>query len=53
MKEVIVLDPHWSTAVAQGYYLMPEKSGLYPNRIFVRPEDNGDVTEYFRTNSWV
>jgi hypothetical protein len=52
MKEVIVLDPLWSTAVAQGYYLMPEKSGLYPNRIFVRPENNSEVSEYFRTNSW-
>lgn len=51
MQDVIAIDPTWSHRVFQDYYILPERAGLIPNRIFVRPNGAG-VEEYFRTNSW-
>lgn len=52
MKDVIAIDPSWSAAVFQDYYILPGKTGLYPDRLYVHKDAAGAVAPYFETNSW-
>ncbi|MBI3419592.1 MAG: hypothetical protein HY053_05625 [Proteobacteria bacterium] len=51
MREVIELDPAWSHSIFQSFYILPERRGLYPNRVFVRKTGAGPEL-FFETNSW-